>query len=297
MPLDYSSVDYSIPQQDGPMEYEFPYAEFGDLVSVIARQKYQQLWDNYAPPTQSSTITIGAVTAYLTKDDIPQDIGAGLCSFTREWRSIPAARSVPAGTYAYGFPGLPVGTLGSPSTITAMSPTEADVGTISAPVFTVAGHAFTVGQLLRVSVTWTSLTRINTVRVIAITTNTFTTTSFFIFWGTGDYGTFSTGTATPFQTGREPKTLITDTIDSFSYALPGVTSGITIAGDFRPDPLFAPFITSTGEETDTLSSLTTPTDSAYRTLVASGEYVAIESSIVLLAGQILERKTKLGRAM
>lgn len=299
MPLDYTSAALNLANAEahGPMEYEYPYAVYGDYTSVIARQKYMQFWDNYTPPALSTTRTIGAATAYLVGDDVPRDVGAGVCEFTREWRTIPATRTVPAGTYAYGFPGLPVGTVGSPQTVTAMSPADADVGTISSPVFTVAGHGYTVGQLVRVSITYTSLTKTNTVRVTAVTTNTFTTTSFFLFWGTADYGTFVSGSVAAFQYGRDPRTIITDTIEVFSYALPGVTSGVTISSDFRPDEEFNPVLTATGEETDVLSAATTPTDSAYRTMVAQSEYLVIQSSVELLAGQILERKTLMGRAL
>lgn len=294
MPLDYtsSSLNLSLPEPTGPLLIEYPFSQYGDLTSIVATQEYMQDWTAYTAPTLSTTITVGAATLYLTGDDKPTDAGAGVCRFTRTWMSIPASRIVPVGTYSFGFPGLPAGTApGSPTTITAMSPTEADTPVISSPVFTVASHPFAVGNMVQLVIVYTSRTVTRTATVTAFTATTFTTTGFQLFVGENDFGSFVSGTAVKYATSRNPKSIITDSAESFSYALPGVTTGITTAGDFRPEPLFQPIVTATAAETDTLASTTTPTDTAYRASVADGEFLVAESGIRRLAGEILERRT------
>jgi hypothetical protein len=212
--------------------------------------------------------------------------------FNRNWSTIPAARVVPIGTYAYRFPGLPAGTVGSPVTLTDLSP---DAGTpyITAPTFTAAAHGFSVGDKLLLALTFSGASATVSARIVAKDTNTFTTTGILVIFS-GSPGTFTTGTATLILPGRTPDTLPADAIEAYSYALPGVTAGIATPADFRADPVFR-ILDADGMQTDTLATDTVPTAASYRALVASGAYFVVESGIRRYAGEILERRTLMVR--
>lgn len=220
--------------------------------------------------------------------------------FSREWSTIPAAYTRAAGTFSYRFPGLQGGSVGSPLTITAMVPATADVSYVAAPVFTSAAHGLAVGARVHLILTFSGsggVPTIATVTVTAVTTNTFTTTGLTLYAGGGSLGSFSSGTATLFVSYREPKTLSADSIEAFSYALPGVTAGITTAADFRPDPVFQPLDASTGEEIDIVAVGSIPSISEYRAQMAAGRYFVVESGIREYRGKILERYSRLVRYM
>lgn len=216
--------------------------------------------------------------------------------WSRRWANLPAPYTRPVGTYAYRFPGLAGGSVGSALTITAMSPSTTSDNYVPAPVFTVAGHGLAVGDKVRVALALTGVVSSATavVTIVAKTTDTFTTTGIFLKLGAGSVS-FSSGTATAFVSYREAKTLPADAIEAYSYALPGVTPGVTTSADFRPDPVFEPIITSSGEEVDILGAGTTPTAAEYRAQMAAGAYLVVESGIRPYLGAILERRTVLVR--
>lgn len=289
----------------GPGILDFPFKDAGDITTKLVSQSFFQLSGSYAPlafdTAYSASANFGGSpptigSAYCVGETTPQLGEAGVVEFMRFWANIPAARSRAAGTYSFRFPGLPNGLVGSPAAITAMSPSSSAGGFAYSPVFTSAAHGFAVGDRLYLTLNYTAGLRIVTVNVTAVTTNTFTTTDIWLYAGSGgDIGTFSSGTASELILARSARTIPADSIEVFSYALPGVTSGIATSADFRPDVIFEPVVTATGESTDTLSASTTPTADEYRAQIEAGSYVVAESGIRIWRGNILERRTVMVR--
>ncbi len=279
MPLSYESplLNTANAEYDGPILYEYPFAEQGDLTHFVARQKYRQIAESYAPPTLSVASTLKAVSAYSVGDGAPTLADAGLVEFSRRWATIPASRTVPRGTYAFLFPAVPAVPVGATKTITA----------VSGNVYTSTAHGYSVGSYIIISLVYSGGSVTARGRLTAVTTNTFTITLAFV-----PSGTFTSGTAQLAGAGRSvAKSVPSTSIEVFSYALPGVTSGITTVQDFRADPIFKVVDATTGDDVDYVGAGTSPTESEYVAMISAGSYVVAESEVRLYMGQILERRT------
>lgn len=94
--------DFSTAVATGKPRISYPIA--GDTTAQIISQDFMVAFASYAAPTLSSVHPTIA-TAYCIGDGDLQDHGGGICSYTRQWATIPAARNE-WGTFAYRFPGL-----------------------------------------------------------------------------------------------------------------------------------------------------------------------------------------------
>lgn len=281
-----------------------------DYAHRVYRQRHMVERTSYAAPTADSVNAVlvaesPAVTAYCCGDENFSDEPFGdIITFDRVWSTMPAARTEPGGTYAYAFPAIPTGSLGSPATVTAFSSASASRGYYTAPVFTVAAHGYAVGDLISVRLDFANLENAGgAVKVVSVTTDTFTTEGIQLFIDRGSLtsapfnpGAFSTGTAAKLIIGRSaPRTIPSDTLALYSYALPGVTSGVATADAFPSDRVFS-IIESDGEEVQTLSATSTPTADQYRALVVAGEYIVASSEISVYLGNVLQKRTLCVRA-
>lgn len=242
-----------------------------------ARQKYWQTAASYSAASLNTVATYLATTCYLTSEGGFSDVRGGVIEFTREYRRIPSSRTVPLGTYAFKFPATPFTPTGSPKTITAASGTT----------FTSAAHGYSAGTYVLVAASYTS-GAISVYGVIAsVTTDTFVLNLAYV-----PTGSFSSGTVTEISRGRSvSRTIPAPAIEVFTYALPGVTSGVNTIQDFKADEIFRVLVTASGEETDAVETTTTPTAAQYAALVSTGSYIVADSGVEVLAGNILQKRT------
>lgn len=242
-----------------------------------ARQRYWQVATAYSPAALNTVATYLATTCYLVGEGGFSDVRGGVAEFTREYRRIPSARTIPLGTYAFKFPASPFAAAGSAKTITAATGTT----------FTSAAHGYSAGTYILLSATYSGGSISVRGAITSVTTDTFVLNVAYI-----PSGTFSSGTATEISRGRATsQTLPSSAIEVFSYALPGVTSGVSTIQDFKADDIFKVIVTASGEEVDTVSAATTPTATQYGAMVSSGSYIVAESGVKVWAGNILEKRT------
>lgn len=286
----------------------YPFASVGDSVTAQIEQTFRVAAGAYAPPVLGSVYDNDARfdpqpsvgTLYCTPDSLPEDIGGGMVEYVRTWSSIPADRTVPLGSYAYTFPGLSSGGLeGSPVTVTGITPDDGTLASIPFPVLDVPGHSFAVGDVLLVDLTYDDGRVYKTGTVVAFTAGTTITLNGLIQYygsdGESDIGSFSTGTVRLLLVNREPETKVSTALEVWSYAMPGVTPGVTTVKDFREDEVFAP-VDVLQARTDVLTSATTPTVEAYREFVREGEYIAVDSGVKPYLWIFLAKKTVVIRA-
>ena len=305
----YESHVTTSPVFAAPAKITYPFANQGDTATKMVHQPLLQLADRYAPPTlgtafvgatdanfSGSPVTIGS--AYCIGDTEPQPADAGLVSFTRMWANIPASRTVPTGTTLYQFVGLPGGVTGALKTVTAIT-----FGSVST-VLTVAAHGYSIGDFIYASATFGSggftTTLSEWCAITAVTTDTLTISN----WAWVGAFTFYSGSVASGDIYRKTFQGKTTTFTRYDYALPGVTSGISTAIDFSASPEFKPVATATGQSIsdyedlqNKLSTATTPTDAAYRTMIKNRDLLVAESDIAVWLGSILERKTLMVRAL
>jgi len=283
----------------------YPFATDGDTTTAEIRQPFYVRADSYTPPTLDALFVAGDakfVTApsgnfYAVGDTEPQPIEGACVAFVRTWSKIPATRTVPVGTYPFPYPAIIPGAAGSPKTITALSPNTGNTPLVT-PTCTSTAHGLAVGDLITLEIIYSSTPagqkRGGTVRVTAVpTADTFTTTSFLLFWGgTFNDGTFVSGTATLIRLGRDtPKTIPGQASATYSYALPGVTSGVTSNLDFAADLEFRPYAAGTFEEVNSLNTGTVPTAADYHVQISSRSSLVAKSGVRRYKGKILERET------
>lgn len=282
----------------GPIRDDRPFVR--DLNHVVSTEPSSCDRVHYCAPRPGTLHPTRAGFYFVGDFDYATEEIGDVLTFNRRWATIPSTRIDPAGSYAFGFPGLPNGTTGSAKTITAITPENPTEAVLNNPALTAAAHGFAVGQLINYLLNYTGGTAGSkviggTARVLTVPDiNTFTLSTILQFFGPDgsyDVGAFSTGTATAFAPARAARTIKASASIVFTYALPGVTPGIATEADFRADTEFRPVITSTTEETDTLSVATTPTDTAYRELVDAGTGIVAESTIDDYLPPILVRAT------
>lgn len=276
----------------GPI-ISYPYPR--DLTLKTITEKWWITATSFSPlalDTAHGTIS----GAYLVGESDFVRMDGGILEWTRTYSTVGATRSDPNGTYAFPFPGLPTGSIDATKTITSISNTSGADPYLINPTFTVSTHGYSVGDLVFLSLVYTSATTASFSKITAITTNTFTTQSILLFIdrssdGSGTIGTWSSGTSQKSIRGRSQSvTLPADSIAIYSYALPGVTSGISTASDFIADDRFRP-LDLNGDEVSILDATSTPTASDYRLLIRANSYIVADSAISIYMGNILQKKT------
>lgn len=284
----------------GPIQDARPFVK--DLNHVVSTEPSSLDRLDYCAPALGTPHPTRAGFYFVgDSDHATEEIGDTL-TFNRRWANIPSTRIDFGGTFAYSFPGLPNGTTGSAKAIIGYTPADGTKAVIPSPVIHATAHGFTAGQLVRYVINNTGGTVspqvVGGVQLVlsVVDDDHFVLQQILQFIGPDgsfNVGTFSSGTITAFAVARGPTLLKSSVRSVFSYALPGVTPGITTPEDFRADPEFQAVITATSLVTDTLAGATTPTDTTYRALVASGGTICVESGISDYLSPILQRETRL----
>lgn len=279
-------VAFDAPLIVGPIQDQRPFIGDGDRAHLISREPFSCDRLAYAAPALSILHPERPGLYFCGDVDHRTDELGDVLTWTRLWASIPATRRVPAGSYAFTFPGLDAGSIGAEKTITAMS-----FGATS--VLTVAAHGYTVGTSLFVKLSYsTPDSTVSTqffAQATAVTTDTITIKRSFIGGGyTLISGTVALGTPS-----RGPRSMVSSAIEQYDYALPGITPGIATPEDFRALDAFRPVLLagSVLSDTDSLTTATQPTAADYRALIGAGSQIIAESSVRRYLGAILERRT------
>jgi hypothetical protein len=262
----------------GPIP-EYPFKR--DLTAITWRETWWQTKADYvalALDTAHGTLA----STYLVSEENHADVGGGVMSWDRVYSTIPATRTDPFGTYAYLFPAVAATPAGAQKTISS----------VAGNVYTSVAHGLSAGDYVAIYVTYAGGTTSARGYLAAVSTDTFTITLSY-----RPSGAFVSGTVQEIGAGRtEPETIPSSAIEVFSYALPGVTSGVSSLADFRADDLFTVIDSVSGMEVDTVTSGTIPSLADYLTLISSGGYVVAESGVETYLGNILQRRSLLVQA-
>lgn len=320
----------------GTAKLVYPFAADLDRTTREIRQDFIVNKSDYVPALGGAAYANEALldpqpsgSFYCLGDYGHTDARGDSLRFTRIWSMIPIPRTRQNGTYPFRFPAIPTVTpvTGSPVAISSVAGSMSfpsgtlnysthggNIVILSNPVFTTSGaHGLAVGDWVKIEITWgggwpyaSPVVRYWTVATVPSST-TFSISSFQNLGGGPNpnlsYAAagFSSGTVTKLTrvlARPDPSVEEMDSYIVYDYALPGVTAGVAVPSDFRPEPKFRPVITATQEQTDELSALTTPTLSDYITGVLAGDYLVASSSIKPHRDSpIMERETRYVRSI
>lgn len=94
VPTYYSDGDYSIPQQHGQMEVEFPFNEKNDPDSFEATITYRVDKNNLPRPRIMESLRVAQYgIGYLVAQSKASSVGNGILEYTRTYASIPKSRT------------------------------------------------------------------------------------------------------------------------------------------------------------------------------------------------------------
>lgn len=94
VPKYYSDGDYSIPQQHGQMEVEFPFNDKNDPDSFEATITYRVDKNNLPRPRMMDSLRVAQYgIGYLVAQSKASSVGNGILEYTRTYASIPNTRT------------------------------------------------------------------------------------------------------------------------------------------------------------------------------------------------------------
>lgn len=277
-----------------PPRFSFPFPQ--DPTTQAVELDYRQLYANWSAGTLDSTAAAagesfsGAATFYLVSESPLRPIGAGVVEWTRTYMEIPAQRSEYE-SYAYRIPGLEGNIESVWQLVTSSS--GAGTGTIT---ITKASHGLSAGDIVYIGYYYTdngtggTFGRLLPREVLtAPTTGTFTIAEI-VEDGTVTYQKFVNA-----GSNRRPRTVVVNSRLQFDYYLPGVTALISVPGDItilQPTKILDP----EGNEVESYSDITNPTQATYLSSTVGTEVVVEESILRRMAGNIYERITRYAEA-
>jgi hypothetical protein len=101
----YDPLDATNEIADGPLIISQPLQDIGEVDHLVAEQRYFVVAADYAPPSLSDQISIGAIDLYFVGDFGHSEAESGLTSFTRRWASVPTGH-FDYQTYIATYPGI-----------------------------------------------------------------------------------------------------------------------------------------------------------------------------------------------
>lgn len=229
-------------------------------------------------------------TFYLVEETPRIPVGGSCVRWTKVWAKIPTQRSEYE-SYAMRIPGLAGNILVVPKAITGSSASAGQ------HTLTVVGHGYSVGDGLIINTTYPipgyspSFGIANVFRKVntAPTADTFTVNEIVL------PGTVTFHTVQNVGTRRASRTEAVNSRLQFDYYLPGVSGGITTPSDItilQPTQI----VDSEGNEVDTYSDATTPSQATYLSSTVGTEVVVEESVTRRWQGNIYERITRYAEA-
>ncbi len=289
----YEDSDWSVAKETGVKRWLRPFPEVN--TNFIFEQDYTQRLADFL--TEAVSIGSEHPTSggfYLVEESTPSDMGGGMVRFTRTWSQIPAART-DFESFAFTFPGLAAGVLYEVKEVSGNTGTTSG-GTTT--LTTTASHGIAVGDTVRIrynafdSVQQYTRTTIRTALtgttgstlVVDQIVDTFDAQPLYYFW------------VQQIEIGRDP---ITETVASqltYDYFLPGVSPGVNSFNDITL-VVKEVILDGDGLQTDTYTDETSPSITDYRAIVAAGESIVAEDSVVRRwRGPIVERVTRYVKA-
>ena len=293
--MPYESHVTTSPVFDKPAYITYPFADLNDTSSKIVHQPLLQIADKYAPPAingvfsaglaniSGTPVTIGS--AYCIGDTEPQPVDSGLVSFTRRWANIPAENTEYIGSMSFAFPQV-ASVSGAFKTITSVTGISGTTAT-----YNVTAHGYANGTSISLSIVMTGGgIYIYSGVVSAAATNSFTST---YLLGTR---TFASGSVRSGVAGSAARNRSVHAYVVSEFCIPGVTSGIATIDDFKPYPLFQA-IDNVGAAVQYIDTTTTPNNTNYGAMVASGQSLIAESIVTRFMAGIFVRKTTYVKAV
>jgi len=285
----YYDGNYAVPVADGLPRVAFPFEQESN--TVILEQDYQIKNANYTAealgnvhPTEN--------TLYLVHESPRIPAGGDIVKWTRFYAKIPEQRSE-FESYALKIPGL----AGNEALIIRrITANEANANTQQVNL-TAAGHGFSNGD--GITVEWHTIQSGNP--TLSFTRQAFRTvvavinSNAFVTKAITDFNTVNFHAAWSYGTRRLPRTEKVNSRLQFDYYLPGVTNAVNSPADI---PILQPtkILDFAGNEIDTYSDSTDPTQQAYLANTVGNEVVVEESVLRTWRGPIYERQTRYAEA-
>ena len=108
----YVDSDYTVASATGKPRLTYPFQN--DFVSFYYEQEFDQFFDNFqrVPLDTQATISVNGhqVTVYMVEESPLQDVGGGVCKWTRTYSVIPESRTE-FSSYSWLRPGLSSGNI------------------------------------------------------------------------------------------------------------------------------------------------------------------------------------------
>jgi hypothetical protein len=270
--------------------YRYPLKGTAAKDHFVFRRLWQINVDNYSPAALDAADSV-ETSAYLVEEDVLEQIDK-ILRFYQDFATIPAQWIEPQDD-SFTFPGYDQSTsVGTSKTISAYT---AATGAFT----TSASHDLSNGEYVSATFVfnnggsvWTN-TQIQKISSVGSTTGIMTP-------GAQLPGSFVSGTLIKIVPIREPTTLISSGEIVHDYFLPGVSMiGSSVIASRDAIPLLQPFAVTdaTGAATDSLSSTTVPSVSAYLSSVAAGEKIPKYCGRTRYLGNIVRRDTGFVRAI
>lgn len=255
-----------------------------DTSHYTYRETYLQNVANFAR-TALDTAHVDVSALKLVDEDILNQ-REDLVEFFRLYATIPAAWDEPL-SVVFDYPGY-AGSWATPGSTISSGVTMANSGTAGRLVISKTAHGLT-GGYVRVNFT-SGGTYKHTIYALveSYTADTFTLDMRWVGTVTFSAVTYATNSGFPARSIR------TEKVHGFirhEYALPGVTSGVSVAADFRPLARLRFLDYGTGEAVTRLTAATDPSNTAWIADVQAGNHFIIDSDVHVYRGNILERVT------
>jgi len=300
MSIPYTSEDFTTPRAGGDSWVEYPFIEYGDNSSKVYHMRCTVNKDDYTAIALDTTMASASnadvlalpfaadTSAYFVGDFNHRVKDGALIEFDRQFATIPATNEDYPGTEFFTFPGLPAATSGASIDVSNVS-YNSGITTLT----TVSAHGMSAGDLFRFIYTYSAGGGIVITSSIYLTCETGTSGSTIKANTTLGTYTITAASVIPNATrGREPTNLSSSTKIINEYFLPGVTTNISTVQDINLFETFQPFLSSSGENVDTLTTVTIPTINDYNQSVNDNNYLVIDCAIERYKGNIYVRKTK-----
>jgi hypothetical protein len=300
MSIPYTSEDFTTPRAGGESWVEYPFIEYGDNSTKVYHMRCTVNKSDYTAIALDTTMASASnadvltlpfaadTSAYFVGDFNHRVIDGALLEFDRQFATIPATNEDYPGTEFFTFPGLPNTTSGASINVSNVS-YSLGITTLT----TASAHGMVAGNVFRFFYTYSAGGGIVINSSIYLTCETGTSGS--TIKANTILGTYAITAASviPNATrGRGPTNLSSSTKIINEYFLPGVTTNISTVQDINLFETFQPFLSSSGENVDTLTTVTIPTINNYNQSVNDNDYLVIDCAIERYKGNIYVRKTK-----
>ena len=300
MSIPYTSEDFTTPRAGGDSWVEYPFIEYGDNSSKVYHMRCTVNKDDYTAIALDTTMASASnadvlalpftadANAYFVGDFNHRVKDGALLEFDRQFATIPATNEDYPGTEFFTFPGMPASTSGSSINVSNIS-YSSGITTLT----TASAHGMVSGDLFRFFYTYSAGGGIVISSSIYLTCETGTTGS--TIKANTILGTYTITAASviPNATrGRNATNLSSSTKVINEYFLPGISTNISSIQDINLFETFQPFLASSGQNVDTLTTATIPTIDEYNQSINNNDYLVIDCAIERYKGNIYVRKTK-----